>query len=92
MIKWDVQGLRSQQKRPKILSHLKRVRIDAALLQETHLAEGDFQWLKKWWVSEVAGSTTKGKKPGTIILINKRFPSSITVIRMLIRVTITLTP
>lgn len=64
LVTWNIQGLRSPRKRSKILRHLKRLKADLALLQETHLAEEDFHRLKKWWVGEVVGSKARGKKAG----------------------------
>lgn len=75
---WNVKGLRSPNKRSKILRHLKKLDTDVALLQETHLAEKDLNRLKKTWVGEVIGSTGTGKTAGVIILLNKRIPYNVT--------------
>lgn len=44
---WNVKGLRSPNKRTKILRHLKKLDTDVDLLQETHLAAADYFRLKK---------------------------------------------
>lgn len=77
IVSWNVKGLRSLNKRKKILCHLKRMRADVALLQETHLAEQDFQCLKKLWVGEVLGSPALGRKAGVIILLHKKLPYTV---------------
>lgn len=78
MTTWNVQGLKSPQKRSKILRHLKWLKTNVALLQESHLTECDFHGLRKRWVGEIAKSVAKGKKGGTIILIHKRLSYVIT--------------
>lgn len=69
---WNVKGLRSPIKRMKILRHLKRLKSDIALLQETHLEESDFSRMQNLWVGRVWGSASKGRKAGTLILLHKR--------------------
>lgn len=51
----------------KILRHLKRLKTDIALLQETHLLTPDFHRMKKMWV----GSDALGRKAGVLLLIHK---------------------
>lgn len=68
---WNVKGLKSPHKRGMVLRHLKKLRTDVALLQETHLPERDFQRMRKQWVGEVVGSPAIGKKAGVLVLIRK---------------------
>lgn len=74
IVSWNVKGLRSPNKRMKILRPLKCMREDVALLQEAHLAEQDFQCLKKLWVGEVFGFPASGRRAGVIILLHNRLP------------------
>lgn len=71
IVSWNVKGLCSPAKRMKILRHLKRLRADVALLQETHLGEWDFNRMKKLWVGKVIGTPAVGRKAGAIILLHK---------------------
>lgn len=64
ILSWNVQGLRSPNKRMQILRYLKKIKPDIALLQETNLRADTFFRLKKLWVGEVYGSPVKGKKEG----------------------------
>lgn len=57
IISWNFNGLHSPIKRMKVLHHLKYLRADTALLQESHLPETAFHHLKKLWVGEVVGSS-----------------------------------
>lgn len=77
IISWNVKGLRSPNKRIKILRYLKRLRPDIAFLQETHLAEEDFHRLAKLWVGQVLGSPSTQGKAGVITLIHKNFPHTL---------------
>lgn len=71
---WIVKGLRSPFKRLKILHHLKRLKTDIALLQETRLTPPDFHCMRKLWVGNVLGSSSLDHKAGVIILIHKNLP------------------
>lgn len=61
----------------KILRSLKKLHVDVALLQETHLLTENFDRLKKNWVGEVIGFSGIGRKSGVIILIKKCIPYTI---------------
>lgn len=56
VIPWNIKGLHSPNKRMMVLRHLKRLRADVALLQETHLEEKDFPRLQRLWVGKIYGS------------------------------------
>lgn len=71
---WNVKGLKSPNKRMQTLRHLKRLRPDVAMLQETHLWVEDLQRMHKLWVGTVYGSPAKGGKAEVITLIHKNFP------------------
>lgn len=74
---WNVKGLRFSIKRIKILRHLKRLKTDIALLQETHLTHSDYHRMQKLWVGSVLGSDAVGCKAGVIILIHKNLPCKV---------------
>lgn len=57
-----------------VLRHLRNLKVDIAMLQETHLSEADLKRLKKMWVGEVRGALAMGKKGGVITLLNKQWP------------------
>lgn len=61
----------------KILRHLKRHKVDIALLQETHLQVEDYHRMRKLWVGEVVGSPALGNKAGVMILFNKNLSYNI---------------
>lgn len=77
VVSWNVKGLQSPHKRMAILSHLKRLKTDIALLQETHLPLEDFNCIRKLWVGQVYGSALVKGKAGVIILIHKILPCEI---------------
>lgn len=77
IISWNVKGLRSPNKRMKILRHLKRHKVNIALLQETHLQVEDYHRMRKLWVGEVVGSPALGNKAGVMILFNKNLSYNI---------------
>lgn len=77
IVKWNVKDLHRPYKRASILRHLKRLKADISLLQETHLGQDDFIRMRKHWVGRVLGSAARGRKAGVLILINKNLPCSI---------------
>ncbi len=46
---WNVDGLNSPVKRTRILSHLAKLKVEIALLQETHLIQSEALKLKQKW-------------------------------------------
>lgn len=56
----------------RVLRHLKKLKADIALLQETHMKAEDYFRLKKLWVGEVYGFLAVGKKGGVLTLIHKK--------------------
>lgn len=81
IIFWNVKWLSSPNKRMQILRHLKRLRADVVLLQETHLPTDDLPRLRKLWVEEVYGSLAIGRKAGVAILLQKNLRHTIRDIR-----------
>lgn len=61
-------------KRNKVLSHLCRLKVHIAFLQETHLKDIDHSRLKRSWVGQIFHSSFNGKARGAAILVNKNTP------------------
>lgn len=74
---WNIKGLTSPIKRPKVLSHLKRLKPDIALIQEAHRKGPDFVRMKKLWVGRALGSEAVGRKAGVLMLIHKKLPCEV---------------
>lgn len=53
-----------------VLRHLKRLKADIALLQETHLTKANFICMRKLWVGQVLGSSAVKGKAG-VFLVHK---------------------
>lgn len=73
-ISLNVKGVNNVVKRKKILTWLKKERVDIALLQETHLTDEEHKKLKREWVGQVYFSSFLSNKRGVVILINKNTP------------------
>uniref|UniRef100_A0A1A7ZMF0 Endonuclease/exonuclease/phosphatase domain-containing protein n=1 Tax=Nothobranchius furzeri TaxID=105023 RepID=A0A1A7ZMF0_NOTFU len=73
-VTWNVQGLGHVIKRKKVLTFLKRQKIDIALLQETRLSDLEHSKLKRDWVGQVYFSSHSQNKRGTAILIKRNIP------------------
>lgn len=71
---WNIRGLRSNVKRRKVYSLLKRERVDVALLQESHLDDNEHLKLKYSWVGQVYFSSFTTSSRGVVILIHKNLP------------------
>lgn len=78
LISWNVKGLRSPQKRMMVLRHLKKLRADIVLLQETHLGKDDLKRMRKLWVGKVIGLERHDRKAGVAILMRKNANIKIT--------------
>lgn len=74
---WNVKGLRSPSKRSQILRHLKKLKVDIAMLQEIHLDSQDFFRMKKFWVGSVVGAPANGRSAGVLTLISKTLLHSV---------------
>lgn len=69
LVSWNVKGLCSPYKRIRVLRHLKKLKTNIAMLQETHLPAHGFHRMCKLWVGEVVGSPAIDRKAGILILL-----------------------
>ena len=74
VITFNVRGLGNPIKRKRVLTFLKKGKIDIAFLQETHLSNEEHKKLKRDWVGQVYFSSFTSKKRGTALLIHKKLP------------------
>lgn len=74
VVSWKVKELQAPHKRLAILHHLKQLKTEIALLQETNLSLEDFNRMHKLWVGQVYGSASVKGKAGVLILSHKNLP------------------
>ena len=60
-LSFNVNGLNGPIKRKKILSYIKKMKVNIAFLQETHLTEIEHQKLKRDWVGNVIAASFNSK-------------------------------
>uniref|UniRef100_A0A667ZXY0 exodeoxyribonuclease III n=1 Tax=Myripristis murdjan TaxID=586833 RepID=A0A667ZXY0_9TELE len=72
VISWNINGIQNPVKRFKVLSHLKSLDCDIALLQETHLSKEESLKLKQRWVGQIFFSPGTSASKGVCILIAKK--------------------
>lgn len=77
IVTWNVKGIGHPIKRTKILTALKKEKVEIALLQETHLTPEEHLKMHKDWVGQVFFSSFKTNSRGVAILINKHTPFEI---------------
>lgn len=71
---FNVRGLGHPIKRKRVLTFLKKEKVDIAFLQETHLSNEEHKKLKRDWVGQAYFSSFTSNKRGTVILIHKKLP------------------
>ena len=54
LLRWNVKGISNKTKRYKIITHLKSLESDVAMLQETHLKNTEAVKLRQRWVGQVS--------------------------------------
>uniref|UniRef100_A0A8C6S5U7 exodeoxyribonuclease III n=1 Tax=Neogobius melanostomus TaxID=47308 RepID=A0A8C6S5U7_9GOBI len=72
LISWNIKGISNKVKRYKVLSHLRSLSCDVAMLQEVHVKETEVMKLRQRWVGQVFSSPGNGAAKGVSILISKR--------------------
>lgn len=72
VISWNINGIQNHGKRFKVLTHLKSLHCNIALLQETHLSKEESLKLKQCWVGQIFFSPGTGASKGVCILISKK--------------------
>lgn len=55
----------------RVLRHLNKLKIDVAMLQETHLRKENIKRMCKFWLGELVGLGARDKKAGVLILLRK---------------------
>ena len=73
-ISWNVKSLNHFVKRKKVLSHLEKLNVGIAYLQETHLRTVDHSRIRGKWIGQSYHSKFDSKSRGAAILINKNVP------------------
>ena len=76
-LSYNVNGLNGPIKRKRILTQMKKLEVDIAFLQETHLTEKEHQKLKRDWVGSMVASSFNSKARGVAILFKKTLPIKI---------------
>lgn len=76
-VSFNVNGLNGPVKRKRVLTHLKKLQIDIAFIQETHLTALEHKKLRRDWVGHVISSSFNSKARGMAVLINKKTPVTI---------------
>ena len=71
VITWNINGIQNPIKRFKVLSHLKSLECDIAMLQETHLTKEETLKLKQHWVGQIFFSPGTKASRGVCILISE---------------------
>ena len=76
-VSFNVNGLNGPVKRKRELTYLKKIEMDIAFIQETHLTAQEHNKLKRGWIGQVFSSSFNSKVRGVAILINKNIPITV---------------
>ena len=76
-VSFNVNGLNGPVKRKRVLTYLKKLKIDIAFIQETHLTPLEHRKLKTAWVRLYISSSFHSKARGVAGLMNKNIPVTI---------------
>lgn len=74
LLSFNVNGLNGPIKRKKVLMYLKKLKIDIAFIQETHLTPLERRKLKRNWIRHVVASSFNSNARGVAVLINENTP------------------
>ncbi len=72
VITWNINGVQNPVKKYKVLSHLKSLECDKAMLQEMHLSKEESLKLKQHWVVRGGGEEGKGQARSFLLGMSKR--------------------
>ena len=78
LVSWNVKGISNKTKRYKIITHLKPLESDVAMLQETHLKNAEAVKLRQRWVGQVFSAPGTGASRWVSTLIAKRLSFKLT--------------
>lgn len=76
-VSFNVNGLNGPIKQKRVLVYLKKLKINIAFIQETHLIPLEHKKLKRDWIGQVISSSFSSRARGVAILINKNIPVTI---------------
>lgn len=71
---FKVNGLNGTVKRKRVLTYLKKLKVDLAFIKETHLTLQEHEKLKREGVGQIISSLSNSKTRGLAILVNKNTP------------------
>lgn len=71
LVSWNVKRLNHPMQRRKVFSHLKQLKTEIVLFQETHISSSDNSHLLSNWLGQGFHSSVQAKARGVSILVNQ---------------------